>query len=860
MRQLQFGYTPVRHFTICASFALLGLLSACSGDSGQKTGNANPAPIVDEDDTFGVVYNGPLPGTSDVNNFKIAFWDNIAAENRCGGCHIQADQSPQFARSDDVNLAYTAANGIVNLTDPASSAIVSKVASGHNCWSSDNKFCEEKLTEWITNWASTSGVEVTQTALREPDKLEVSASLVFPESASQFETLVYTPILKKYCADCHRGDAPQAPVQPYFSSSNPESAYDASQTKMLFNVTTNDAGTEITNIDASRSRFVLRLREEAHNCWGNDCVAAAAAMEAALEAFAATMNFVGLDDTLVTSKAMRIGDGTAISQGGRTETNAIAVYPFKAGSGSIANDYSDGFPPALDLNLMGVEDGGVEWVSNWGVRISGGHVIGPVAGSKKIQRYVTQTGEFSIETWVIPANVTQDGPARIVSYSGSDAERNFTLGQTLYNYNFLNRSSVTDENGGPMLSTPDAAEVLQATLQHVVVSYDLIEGRKIYVNGDLIVNEDPEGGGALNEWDETFALILGNETSGNYPWKGTIRFLAIHNRALTPEQVQGNYDVGVGQKILVAFAIDHLIDDMDDAYIVFQVEQFDDYSYLFNNPYFFSFTETPSSDIEIKGLRIGINGREADVGQAYANLNISIKSSDFVAEGVPISSLGTVIALEKGSSQDQFFLGFDSIEGRNTGRPAVVVPEPPAAEFLDESQPRIAVRTFAEINASLSAMTGIPVTHSDVMETFSGPDGVSGVQQQMPSDENIGGFLVAHQMGITQLSVKYCNVLATEGSRMSAFFPSFSGNRFDAAGRSALIDPLLKALVAHNIDSEGAQLANQPLTVDSNARLNDLIDIMTSSCSGDVCSDLVTDNTVTTVCAAALGSAVMLIQ
>src|SRR5690606_11359220 len=93
--------------------------------------------------------------------------------------------------------------------------------------------------------------------------------------------------------------------------------------------------------------------------------------------------------------------------------------------------------------------------------------------------------------------------------------------------------------------------------------------------------------------------------------------------------VKGNYDVGVGQKILVAFAIDHLISDMSDAYIVFQIEQFDDYSYLFNKPYFYSFTETPKSDIHIKGLRVGLNGREAGVGQAYANMDVTIRPQDY---------------------------------------------------------------------------------------------------------------------------------------------------------------------------------------------------------------------------------------
>jgi len=55
--------------------------------------------------------------------------------------------------------------------------------------------------------------------------------------------------------------------------------------------------------------------------------------------------------------------------------------------------------------------------------------------SKKLHDLISATGEYSIEAWLAPANVSQDGPARIVSYSAGAMARNFTLGQSLYNYN-----------------------------------------------------------------------------------------------------------------------------------------------------------------------------------------------------------------------------------------------------------------------------------------------------------------------------------------------------------------------------------------------------------------------------------------
>lgn len=833
------------HYLLSAFLLLGASLQGCSQGSG-KQGAEYPAPPGTGDGGVGVVYNGPSPSTDDVQNFKREFWDNIASEERCGACHVEGNQSPFFARRDDINLAYTAANGVVNLADPGSSEIVDKVSSGHGCWSENSGFCAEKIAEWVTNWASESGVELTDTGWVAPELFEVSASLTFPESSDAFATHVH-PLLRTYCAECHRADAPQAPVQPYLAASDVDTAYLAAQTKMLFNTTSTDNG---YTIDASRSRLVQRLREESHNCWENNCDSSADEMQVALEAFAATMEMREPDGTLVASKAMRIGDGMAISQGGRVETNAIALYSFKAGRGSTVSDYADGFPPALDLTL----NGGVEWVSNWGVRINSGRVQGAVSASRKLHRYISQTGEYSIEAWVVPANVSQDGPARIVSYSGNNAERNFTLGQTLYNYNFFNRSSESDADGRPLLSTPDAQEVLQATLQHVVASYDAIQGRRIYVNGQLIDVEDPLPPGNLNGWDDNFVLVLGNETSGEYPWQGTIRLLAIHNRALTPEQVQINYDVGVGQKIRLAFSVAHLIDGMDDAYVVFEVEQFDDYSYLFKEPYFYSDTEEElPQDLRIQGMRIGVNGREANVGQVFAKVDTTIEAAEYARqENIRLSRLGAVIQLEQGPELDQFFLTFDRIGNHQFVR--TVESPPPAPTPEDKApQPRVGVRTFAEINASLASMTGVPVTHDGVRDTY------EKVQQQMPVDENVKGFLVAHQMGITQLAVKYCNVLATDADRRQAFFPEFDGQTFDTAGRSAVIDPLLKALVAHSVDGEGS-LQDQPLPEDSQQRLNDLIDTMTLSCGGGVCGSAVMENTLTATCAAALGSAIMLVQ
>src|SRR5690606_9859933 len=161
--------------------------------------------------------------------------------------------------------------------------------------------------------------------------------------------------------------------------------------------------------------------------------------------------------------------------------------------------------------------GNVGWSSAWGIRLAdNGKAQASTAESRKIYNLIRGAGEYSIETWIIPDNIAQgindNNPARIVSLSGSANTRNFTLGQYEANYSFLNRTNQSDANG---LDEMTAAGGAVASLQHVVATFDPINGRRIYINGALRDAEDPTVGAALAEWDNSYALVVGNEVSNN---------------------------------------------------------------------------------------------------------------------------------------------------------------------------------------------------------------------------------------------------------------------------------------------------------------------------------------------------------
>jgi len=837
------------------------MLGGCDGHSGSGAENQ----IFDDTssgvarDRDGPQLSGPAARSDDVQAFRVNLWNELAADDRCGDCHGAGGQTPRFVSLVDINTSYDAALTVVNLLSPGESRLVAKIAGGHSCWESSDSFCAGEIQRYISNWAAESRPETFSTEIQliaPPDK-SVSSSKNFPEAPGAFEGTVY-PILTEYCSACHSDSAP-VPQTPYFASSDVNTAYEAVQSRMDLETPSN-------------SRLVVRLRDEFHNCW-SDCSLNAAEMNAAIQLFSDGVETTEVDPNLVVSKAVTLLDGVATTKGVRHTANAIAIYEFTTGSGVTAFDTS-GVAPAMHLNLSG----DVQWLGSAGIRINNGKAQATTSSSKKLADSIVATGEYSLEAWVTPANVVQED-ARILSYSGGVSARNFSLGQTLYNYDFLNRSSTTNGNGDPALSTDDDEEILQATLQHVIVTYDPNNGRRIFVNGDLVDAVDSVLGGTINEWNDTFAFVIGNEVSSDRLWQGSFRYVAVHNRVLSETQIRQNFEAGVGELYSLLFDVSEYV-GVEQAYIVFEVSQFDGDSYLFANPYFFSLETTDSVDALIpaegfvmKGMRIGINGREAVVGQTFTHLDFTVQRSNYnletgasmIAQYVPGVSdneeFGAVIALEQGAEVDEFFLTFEQIGDREN----VFVeasPSVPGLSFQESEQPRIGIRTFEEINHTMSEMTGVAVTESGVAETY------EQVRQQLPSAESIDGFLSSHQMAITQMAIQYCDALVEDTSLRAGYFSGFNfgvnpDQAFNTAGTDIVVDAFIENMLGTNITVQPTRDEIIGVLVDGGVAVggesfDGLIDTL-NVCPSD-CDTERTETIVKASCAAVLGSAVMLIQ
>jgi len=836
------GLRVLRHAAAATLFATLVACTA-GGPATTQTQATTPGNAASS-------YTGPAASNADVQSFKVNLWENIRTSDKCGGCHHEGGQSPMFARSDDVNLAYQAANPLVNFQQPDQSTLVMKVGSGHNCWIADPKACADTMLTWIKAWVGNSATSNTGVTLTPPSSTDVAGGKQFPDSEntegvgsdgkplpnSSFAETVYVD-LNKFCKGCHSPDA-ASPQTPYFAQSDVHAAYLAAQDKINLN-------------SPDQSRFVVRLRDEHHNCWTvngpADCAGSAADMLAKIQAFANGIPVTPIDASQLLSKGLKLHDGTVASGGNRSEANLVAKYEFKTMTGTTAFDTS-GVSPSADLMFTG----DVSWVGGWGININtGGMAKATTATSAKIASMIQSTGEFSIEAWVAPANVAQTS-AWIVSYSGSETTRNATLGQSALSWTASTRSDKTTANGN---KTPDATDSkqfpVQAALQHVVMTYSPQDGQKIYVNGVDTALKSSFTNGSLASWDNTFALILGAEANGKDQWLGVIRFVAIHNRALTKDQVLQNYNAGVGEKYFMLFDVASLT-GVPQSYVQVTASVLDSYAYQFTAPTFISLNPNAVvNNVPISGIRYGVNGRLQTSGQSWQMVNTSLTAS-----GQVLSKVGGIVASDKGADTDLMFLAFDKI-GSHSHPYSIPNPDPAPASFTTALSPSLSgVKFYSQINAAMSTITGIPVSNTNVNKQY------NLLQQALPTTSDLTSFVASSQTAISQLASTYC----AEAVNAKTLFPNadltataatYFGTTTPAAGTTAANNRLLVITPLINAVAPGADPTSNQVTV-LTTELNNLITkLVAPAPAGDAAT---TTQTVQGACSAVLGSAAVSLQ
>lgn len=648
-----------------------------------------------------------------------------------------------------------------------------------------------------------------------------------------FSAEVY-PLTRQYCVQCHVGAGPGFP---HIAHPDAETAFRAVVDNQKVNL-----------VDPSRSRLVQRLATDRHFCWSN-CANDAAMMQAAIQVWADAVGAQAPPDpnnpgtvipaTIISSDGRSFGQAS-LAESGRSEQDIIAYWKLEEGSGEIALDTSS-VGPTMNLTLSG----DVDWVSGGGLAFDGGKAQATATDSRKLYNELASgsgSQRYSIETWVIPANTTQEGPARIMAYSLNNSEANFMLGQVLYNYVFRNRNMnpAIEPNGNPALSTADADEDLQAQLQHVVVQYDQNNGRRIWVNGVFTDDVDEIAPDNMFNWDPDYMFVVGNDVNNNRPWRGTVKMIAIRNALMSQNQIMTNFLAGASQRFTLRFGLDAALGN--GAWVQFTVSEFDAYSYLFCAPLLNTNGRTGFS---VQTVRIAVNGIPPVASQSFRLLNANITQTS-----TQLTEQCSVVPKDLGAEQDVFHVFFDVLGDLN--QPIADIPaSPPPVVPVDEPSPGTGIRDFAEINDTMSVLTGVPSSNAATRATY------AELIQQLPGDNDVRAFVSAQQVGISRLALDYCDQLVETTALRNAFFGT--GTAFDftdtadvafttIAQRDAVITPLANKMM-------GTSLTSQPSAAEVRPALDTLIDQLTAGCTAATCPASHTRNVVKGVCAAVLSSA-----
>lgn len=206
-----------------------------------------------------------------------------------------------------------------------------------------------------------------------------------------------------------------------------------------------------------------------------------------------------------------------------------ALYALDRNSGDVVPDRSQS---GLPIDLQITDPGAVRWNED-GLTIRASTSLISDSPVSELIGEIKRSGELTVEAWVNPKSRGQKGPARIVTISSGASNRNVTIGQEGDQYQIRCRSTRTDANGLPDTKAAHGSVELRWT--HLVFTVDRSGAATFYVNGEAQATSDL--GGDFSNWDDGFRLIIGNETTGDRPWLGSIRRVAIYSRALSQDEV-----------------------------------------------------------------------------------------------------------------------------------------------------------------------------------------------------------------------------------------------------------------------------------------------------------------------------------
>ncbi|MEN8214211.1 MAG: VanZ family protein [Pseudomonadota bacterium] len=179
----------------------------------------------------------------------------------------------------------------------------------------------------------------------------------------------------------------------------------------------------------------------------------------------------------------------------------VGFYPFKLAPA----------PP-------GGRDNGAEVLPGGGLRFQSPGIVQTLDAPSWLQKAIASS-DFALSLEVRAAEREQSGPARIFTLSANPNLRNITVGHHGNSLSVRLRTWQTNLNGIPEYWIKNVFDEPGWRKIDIRIRGKALE---IRVDGDsLVIGRLPHR--PLRAWDANYRLALGNELSGDRPWRGEIR-------------------------------------------------------------------------------------------------------------------------------------------------------------------------------------------------------------------------------------------------------------------------------------------------------------------------------------------------
>jgi hypothetical protein len=155
-------------------------------------------------------------------------------------------------------------------------------------------------------------------------------------------------------------------------------------------------------------------------------------------------------------------------------------------------------------------------------------------GEKELAQAIINSGELTLVIGLETNSMKQDGPARIFTFSNGTAQRNFTIGQENEKLVLRLRTTETGDNG----SNPEIqlGELINGKYIQLVYTYHPEHGGTLYLGGKNMAVK--QVGGKLENWKDDMQILIGNESTGDRPWLGTVGRFEVHSKAIDSEMAK----------------------------------------------------------------------------------------------------------------------------------------------------------------------------------------------------------------------------------------------------------------------------------------------------------------------------------